>query len=267
VLSIATARWRNGYAGTGNRLVSWFNSRLGLQAIPGSVEQVEDSADCASDNHREIVKDGTPGLGALATHTLDREHRALMERLQRIATQVDERTLRQFEALQREDDSARQQILTVREELEALQDSFPEQLNPIRSQCESFGRQLQTAEQRFKCATSGSVLCIPRIHVPREESAGERRTSICLLPARDKPESADVHHPGPSGAGLFTITATTPCKIWLRRTIRTSSDKQVREKVNSSTSAQTEKHLYNLWGCGWNEWVKRGITDGLPRNA
>jgi hypothetical protein len=28
------ARWRNGDAGTGNRLVSWFNSRLGLQLEP-----------------------------------------------------------------------------------------------------------------------------------------------------------------------------------------------------------------------------------------
>ena len=82
--------------------------------------------------------------------SIETGHRTLMERLQRIAAQVDERALRQFEALQREDDGARQQILTVREELEALQGSFPEQLNPIRSQCEGFGRQLQIAEQRFK---------------------------------------------------------------------------------------------------------------------
>src|SRR5262249_42499656 len=33
VISPAAARWRNGDAGTGNRLVSWFKSRLGLQAV------------------------------------------------------------------------------------------------------------------------------------------------------------------------------------------------------------------------------------------
>src|SRR3974377_2429685 len=58
-------------------------------------------------------------------------HRALMGRLQRIAAQADKRTVRHFEALRKEDEGARQQILTVREELEALRGSFPEQLKII----------------------------------------------------------------------------------------------------------------------------------------
>src|SRR6516162_7089335 len=38
---------------------------------------------------------------------------------------------------------------------------------------------------------------LPRIHVPSEESAGERRSSVCLLPAFDQPESdpASVNPP------------------------------------------------------------------------
>jgi chromosome segregation ATPase len=82
--------------------------------------------------------------------SIETGHRALMERLQKIAAQVDERTLRQFELLQREDEGARQQILNVREDLEAVRSSFPEQLKIVRTQCESFGKQLQFSEQRFK---------------------------------------------------------------------------------------------------------------------
>src|SRR6516165_9958443 len=40
---------------------------------------------------------------------------------------------------------------------------------------------------------SEPFICLPRVYVPSEESAGERRSSVCWLPARGKPESANVH--------------------------------------------------------------------------
>ena len=82
--------------------------------------------------------------------SIETGHRALMERIQRIAAQADERTVRQFEALQREDEGVRQQILSIREDLDAVQGSFPEQFETIRDQCESFSRQLQIGEEHFK---------------------------------------------------------------------------------------------------------------------
>jgi chromosome segregation ATPase len=75
--------------------------------------------------------------------SIETEHRALMERLQRIAAQVDEE-------LQREDEIVRQQILSMREDLEAVRASFPEQFKTIRHQCESLSQQLQIDEQHFK---------------------------------------------------------------------------------------------------------------------
>jgi chromosome segregation ATPase len=82
--------------------------------------------------------------------SIETGHRSLMERLQRIAAQVDERVQLQFELLQRDGDGTRQQISTVREELEALRSSFPQKLQIIRDQCETFGREFQIADQRFK---------------------------------------------------------------------------------------------------------------------
>jgi chromosome segregation ATPase len=75
-------------------------------------------------------------------------HRTRMERLLRIAEQVDERTPRQSEALQREHKGERQQIM--REELETGRGPFPEQLRIILNQCEAFGRQLQIVELGLK---------------------------------------------------------------------------------------------------------------------
>jgi chromosome segregation ATPase len=82
--------------------------------------------------------------------SIETEQRVLMERLQRIAAQVDERTIGQFEALQREDETARQEILSMREDLEALRASFPEQFETIGNQCESFRRQFRIGEERFR---------------------------------------------------------------------------------------------------------------------
>jgi len=82
--------------------------------------------------------------------SIETEQRVLMERLQRIAAQVDERTIGQFAALQQEDEIARQQILSMREDLEAVRVSFPEQFESIGNQCESFRRQFRIGEERFR---------------------------------------------------------------------------------------------------------------------
>jgi chromosome segregation ATPase len=120
--------------------------------------------------------------------SIETGHRALMERLHRIAERADERALRQFGSLQeqvedarrqilsaREDlevvrgsfldadkralhqfgslqaqvEDARRQILSAREDLEVVRGSFLEQLQLIRGQCESAQQQLHTTEQRF----------------------------------------------------------------------------------------------------------------------
>jgi len=39
VLNPPSARWRNGDAETGNRLVSWFKSRLGLQSFSSDMKK------------------------------------------------------------------------------------------------------------------------------------------------------------------------------------------------------------------------------------
>jgi len=67
-------------------------------------------------------------------------HRTRMERLLRIAEEVDERTPCQSEALQREHKGERQQIM--RGDLETGRGPFPE--------CEAFGRQLQIVELGLK---------------------------------------------------------------------------------------------------------------------
>jgi len=100
------------------------------------------------------IASAQPGQGLRSVGSqllsIETEHRALMERLQRIAAQEDERTVRQFEALQREDEIARQQILSMREDIEAVRASFPEQFKTIQHQCESLSLQFQIGEQHFK---------------------------------------------------------------------------------------------------------------------
>jgi chromosome segregation ATPase len=90
-------------------------------------------------------------LHALGSELLNIEsrHGALMERLQRIAEQVDERALRQFETLREEVTGAQRQNLSLREDLEVLQKSFPEQLEMIGGQYANLNQQFQTAEHRL----------------------------------------------------------------------------------------------------------------------
>jgi chromosome segregation ATPase len=80
---------------------------------------------------------------------IESRHRSLMERLQRVAEQVDERALRQFETLKEELTGAHRQHLTLREDLELFRASLPEQLEAIGNQCARFNQQFQTAEQRL----------------------------------------------------------------------------------------------------------------------
>src|SRR5262249_29479309 len=77
-------------------------------------------------------------------------HHTVVDRLRLIAEQLDGYIPRQPEVLQRQDTDARQQILRMREDLDAVQGFLPDQLRTLRNQCQTFGRQIQTTEQRFK---------------------------------------------------------------------------------------------------------------------
>ena len=81
--------------------------------------------------------------------SIETGHRALMERLHRIAEQADERALHQFGSLQAQVEDARRQILSSREDLEVVRGSFLDQLQVIRGQFESAQQQIHTTEQRF----------------------------------------------------------------------------------------------------------------------
>ena len=81
---------------------------------------------------------------------IESRHRGLMERLQRIAEQVDERATRQFETLREEVTGAQRQNVGLREDLEVFRASFPEQLALIGSQCAKLDQQLHSTEQRLE---------------------------------------------------------------------------------------------------------------------
>ena len=56
--------------------------------------------------------------------SIETGHRALMDRLHRIAEQADERALHQFGSLEAQVEDARRQILSAREDLEVVRGSF-----------------------------------------------------------------------------------------------------------------------------------------------
>ena len=56
--------------------------------------------------------------------SIETGHRAVMERLHRIAEQADARATHQFGSLQEQVEDARRQILSAREELEVVRNSF-----------------------------------------------------------------------------------------------------------------------------------------------
>jgi chromosome segregation protein len=124
-------------------------------------------------------------LHALGSELLNIEarHRALLERLQRIAEQVDERVLHHFETLREEVTGAQSQNLSLRQDLEVLRESFPQQLEMLGSQCASLNQQFHTAEQRLEGIEQQLRDAVQRIHTAeaRHDAVEER-----LPPAEQK---------------------------------------------------------------------------------
>ena len=77
-------------------------------------------------------------------------HRALMERLQHIAEQADDRALHQFSSLQEQIEHARIKISSAQEDHDVVRESFLDQFQVIRDQYEGTRQQFGTTEQRFK---------------------------------------------------------------------------------------------------------------------
>src|SRR6516162_973949 len=63
---------------------------------------------------------------------------------------------------------------------------------------------------------SEPVICLPRVYVPSEESAGERRSFVCWLPARGQPESAHVHQPVYPALGASPSQRQIPARFGQR---------------------------------------------------
>src|SRR5215470_14578566 len=78
---------------------------------------------------RQIEND----LRSLGTQlqSIETGHRAIMQRVARVAEQADERAVRQFEIFQREHESARKQILIARQELDAGRDLVSQKITTI----------------------------------------------------------------------------------------------------------------------------------------
>ena len=105
-------------------------------------------------------------LHAVGSQVLSIEtgHRALMDRLHRIAEQADERALRQFGALQEQVEDTRRQILSAREDLEVVRGSFLDadkrtlhQFGSLQAQVEDARRQILSAREDLE-VVRGSFL-------------------------------------------------------------------------------------------------------------
>ena len=81
---------------------------------------------------------------------IESAHRALMERLQHIAEQADDRALHQFSSLQEQIEDARIKISSAQEDHDVVRESFLDQFQVIRDQYEGTRQQFGTTEQRFK---------------------------------------------------------------------------------------------------------------------
>jgi chromosome segregation ATPase len=81
---------------------------------------------------------------------IESAHRALMERLQHIAEQADDRALHQFSSLQEQIEHARIKISSAQEDHDVVRESFLDQFQVIRDQYEGTRQQFGTTEQRFK---------------------------------------------------------------------------------------------------------------------
>jgi len=60
---------------------------------------------------------------------------------------------------------------------------------------------------------SKPVICLPRVYVPSEESAGKRRSSVCWIPARGQLKSADVHQSGDPALGATPSQRQIPARF------------------------------------------------------
>jgi chromosome segregation ATPase len=85
--------------------------------------------------------------------TIETGHRALMERLHRIAEQADARAMHQFGSLQEQVEDARRQVLSAREDLELVRSSFLEaddalrQFGSLQEQVEGARKQILSARE------------------------------------------------------------------------------------------------------------------------
>ena len=103
-------------------------------------------------------------------------------------------------------------------------------LRPASWCCIRRRRRSSTVRMRTGVAISEPIVRLSRVLIPSKEDAMARRHPHARFPARSSTESADVHQPDDPAFSYFTITATSPCRIWLRCTIRTL-------KAGSTTTA------------------------------
>src|SRR5215468_9573166 len=121
---------------------------------------------------------------------------------------------------------------------------------------------------------SDSVVHFPRIYVSSEESAGEGRSSVCLLPARDQSESADVHQPVHPALGSSPSQRQVPARFGQDvQSVHRRLDQLLRSILpDAPASDPQEDHVYVIrWARrkykrlrhktkgarDWFEWLRR----------
>jgi len=126
-----------------------------VMAYPVSAKDtriVGEDTDCGESDLQEAVASASAGLardlrslgGQLAS--MESGHRAVLDRLQSIAVQADERARHQLSSVRQQVEGARAEILRARENLETV---FLEQVQVIQSLCESMRQQFDKAEQQL----------------------------------------------------------------------------------------------------------------------
>ena len=114
---------------------------------------VGEDTDCGESDLQEAVATASAGLardlrslgGQLAS--MESGHRAVLDRLQSIAGQADERARHQLSSVQQQVEGARAEILRAREDLETV---FLEQVQVIQGQYESTRQQFNKTEQQLQ---------------------------------------------------------------------------------------------------------------------
>jgi predicted nucleic acid-binding Zn-ribbon protein len=113
---------------------------------------VGEDTDCGEDDLQEAVATASAGLArdlrCLGGHLASMEsgHRAVLDRLQSIAGQADERARHQLSSVQQQVEAARAEILRARENLETV---FLEQVQVMQGLCESTRQQINKTEQQL----------------------------------------------------------------------------------------------------------------------